>query len=371
MLHHINGKESRNSILNTGNYKSVSPSISCQPLLGLRGGCSASFTSATLTPDITVDESQTVTPIASTNAHSMTKSDCLQSFHVDEYVGLSEDRVAVLREQYGRNSLPLPLTVPLWHLILEQFNDRLVQILLGVAVLSSFLAAIEKDVHAFTEPIIIISILTINAAVGVWQSKSAEDSLEALKRLQPETACVLREGVWHGEFPSADIVPGDIIYLRVGDKVPADARVISLKTTTFSTDESTLTGESMTVPKIIDPVDAFASIVEKSNTVFSGTMVANGGCYAVVVGTGKSTEIGKINAGVIAASVNTIKTPLAQKLDEFSAQLTKIIGVICVTVWIVSIPKFGSPVFGSWMRGKHKTRTVVQLPYIQTDRQTD
>ena len=359
MLHHTNGIEGRNSILSTGNSNLVSPSISCQYLLALRGGCSASLTSATLTPsDITVTEGQTSTPLALTNAHSMTKSDCLLSLQVEEYSGLSSERALVLREQYGRNTLPLPLTVPLWHLILEQFNDRLVQILLGVAVLSSFLAAIEKDLHAFTEPIIIISILTINAAVGVWQSKSAEDSLEALKRLQPDTACVLREGVWHGEFPSADIVPGDIIYLRVGDKVPADARVISLKTTTFSTDESTLTGESMTVPKTIDAVDAYASIVEKSNTVFSGTMVANGGCYAVVVNTGRTTEIGKINAGVIAASITTMKTPLAQKLDEFSAQLTKIIGVICVTVWIVSIPKFGSPVFGSWMRGKHNPDPV-------------
>ena len=316
-------------------------------------------------------EGQTITPLAFTNAHSMTKAEVLQSLQVEEFTGLSDQRASVRRELYGKNSLPPPLTVPLWHLILEQFNDRLVQILLGVAVLSSFLAAIEKDIHAFTEPIIIISILTINAAVGVWQSKSAEDSLEALKRLQPDSACVLREGVWHGEFPSADIVPGDIIYLRVGDKVPADGRILSLKTTTFSTDESTLTGESMTVPKMVDPVDAFASIVEKSNTVFSGTMVANGGCYAVVVNTGTTTEIGKINAGVIAASITTIKTPLAQKLDEFSAQLTKIIGFICATVWIVSIPKFGSPVFGSWMRGKDSTHHVYSDRCRQAGRQTD
>ena len=182
-------------------------------------------------------------PLALTCAHWMTTADCLHSFRVNENVGLSAEEALRRTLQFGRNALQPAPTVPIWQLIAEQFQDRLVQILLGVAVLSSFLAAIEKDLNAVTEPVIIISILATNAAVGVWQSKSAEDSLEALKKLQPETACVLRDNIWRGDFPSGDIVPGDIIYLRVGDKVPADARLLALKTTTFSTDESTLTGE--------------------------------------------------------------------------------------------------------------------------------
>ena len=346
------GIDSQTLSLNVVTLKQSSPLLSRRCKLSLRGGASATFASAALTPTHNQDGYyHSHSPLALTCAHWMTAADCLHSFRVDQSVGLSEVEAALRRSQFGPNSLQPPPSIPLWHLIAEQFQDRLVQILLGVAVLSSFLAAIERDIHAFTEPIVILSILATNAAVGVWQSKSAEDSLEALKKLQPETACVLRDGVWQGDFSSADIVPGDIIYLRVGDKVPADSRLLTLKTTTFNTDESSLTGESVTVSKSTDPTDAAASISDKTNMVFSGTMVANGGAYAVVTGTGMGTEIGKINAGVIAASVITVKTPLTQKLDDFSSQLTKIIGGICVVVWMVSIPKFGSPVFGSWMRG--------------------
>jgi magnesium-transporting ATPase (P-type) len=257
-------------------------------------------------------------PLALTCAHWMSTSDCLHSLRVDENIGLSLEEAGVRKIQFGSNTLKEPLKKPIWHLIAEQFEDRLVQILLGVAVLSSFLAAVEKDVHAFTEPIIITSILVLNAAVGVWQSKSSENSLDALKRLQPESACVLRNGIWQGELPIGDIVPGDVIYLRVGDKVPADARIISLKTTTFSTDESTLTGESLMVPKTPDPVDAASSISGKSNMVFSGTMVANGGAYAVVTSTGAVSEIGKINQGVMIMHYMSISFSHA-----FSALLTE------------------------------------------------
>ena len=284
----------------------------------------------------------------------MSKDDCLSSLGVSESTGLSGDEARLRYQQYGANALLPPPAKPLWHLVVEQFQDRLVQILLGVAVLSSVLAAVEKDAHALTEPLIILCILAINAGVGIWQSKSAEDSLDALKRLQPETACVLRDGVWQGEFPAAYIVPGDVLHLRVGDRVPADARLLTLKTTTFSTDESTLTGESVAAAKTTDPVDAAVSISGKANMVFAGTMVASGGAYALVTGTGMATEIGAINAGVQEASLSAgaTKTPLAQKLDEFGDQLTKIIGSICLVVWLFSIPKFNSPAFGgSWVKG--------------------
>lgn len=152
-------------------------------------------------------------------------------------------------------------------LILEQFDDRLVQVLLSVAVLSAVLAGIEKDMHAISEPFIIVIILALNACVGIWQSRSAEDSLDALKKLQPETACVLRDKSWITDLPAALLVPGDIISLRVGDKVPADARIVQLMSNMFSTDEGSLTGESATVFKSVNPVDPEASIAEKTNMV--------------------------------------------------------------------------------------------------------
>lgn len=310
----------------------------------IRGGSSRS-------EDVPVVDVSTKQPLALTSAYWMPVADCLYSLEVSEEAGLTSMEARIRLIQYGNNELVRPPSKSIFALILEQFEDRLVQILLGVAILSAVLAAFENDSHAMAEPFIIISILILNAVVGIWQSKSAEDSLEALKRLQPDTACVLRDGVWYGELPSQLLVPGDIIYLRVGDKIPADARIISLKTSTFSTDEGSLTGESATVSKYTDPVDATVSITGKTNMVFSGTMVTNGACYAVVTATGKSTEIGYINAGVEAAKSEEEKTPLAKKLDEFGGQLTIIISAVCALVWIASIPKFSSPIFRNKFQG--------------------
>eukprot|EP01038_Epipyxis_sp_PR26KG_P009613 gene9613-12945_t len=290
-------------------------------------------------------------PLAFTSAHWMSVSDCLHSLKTSEQFGLSEIEAKVRITTFGSNTLTNPNGDSLFKLILEQFEDKLVQILLVVAVLSAVLAGFEKDIHAFAEPFVILSILIINAFVGVWQSKSAESSLEALKKLQPETATVLRDGVWINDLPSEFIVPGDILYLKVGDKIPADGRIISLKTNTFSTDEGSLTGESATVSKSIDAVDISSTITGKFNMVFSGTMVTNGGCYVVVTNTGRTAEIGLINAGVQQASADHMKTPLAEKLDEFGSQLTKIIGGICVAVWLLSIPKFSNPIFKSKLQG--------------------
>lgn len=93
-------------------------------------------------------------------------------------------------------------------------------------------------------------------------------------QLQPENACVLRDGKWINDLPAAELVPGDIIFVKVGDKVPADSRLLAMKTTTFSTDEGSLTGESASVAKMLDPVSAEARIQSKSNMIFSGTMVS-------------------------------------------------------------------------------------------------
>jgi magnesium-transporting ATPase (P-type) len=311
--------------------------------MAVRGG-------STPSPEVplVLDESGGLQLVIS-DAHWMSANDCLEGLSVFESTGLSMEEAFRRKLLFGSNSLPSRELKPLWRLIAEQFQDRLVQILLAVAVLSAFLATLENDGHAFAEPLIIATILLINAAVGVYQGRSAEDSIEALKKLQPNTACVLRGGNWWSELPVADIVPGDIIYLRVGDKVPADARLIALKTTTFSTDESALTGESVTASKSLEPVDPLSPISGKSNMVFSGTMVANGGAFAVVTGTGKATEIGKIDVGLTTAEAS--KTPLTERLDEFGDQLSKIIGAICVVVWLASIPKFSSPLFGSWVKG--------------------
>ena len=142
--------------------------------------------------------------------------------------------------------------------MLQQFDDLLVKILLGAATLSFVLAFFEDDadgLEAFIEPFVILLILVINAIVGVWQEHSAESALEALKELQNCTAKTIRDnGTLLPNLPASQLVPGDIVHVAVGDKVPADLRVLSLKTTSVRTDEGALTGESETVTKTTDKV---------------------------------------------------------------------------------------------------------------------
>jgi P-type Ca2+ transporter type 2C len=283
--------------------------------------------------------------------HSKSVGDCLGQLQSSAEVGLSSDQVAQRQLSYGANALSAPASPSLFHLLIEQFQDRLVQILLSIAGLSAALAFFEKDVHATIEPAVILSILIINALIGIYQSKSAEDSLQALKKLQPEFATVLRDGQWQTEVPASTLVPGDIISIRVGDKVPADCRIVGIKTTSFATDEAMLTGESYVVSKTYDVISDLVPLSGKVNMLFSGTMVTNGIATALVVGTGMRTEIGNINRGVQEAKETQVKTPLTEKLDEFGQQLTNIIIGICLSVWFISIPKFSNPVFGSVTKG--------------------
>lgn len=334
---------------------SLSPSQHQGKLIQLRGGLAdSSFSEA---QDVIPEKQLFSEPSVLAKAHFISSDECLDALRVSADGGLASLEAALRLKQYGPNSLPSAPKQSLWELIAEQFSDRLVQVLVAVAVVSSALAFAENDANAFAEPVVILSILLINAFVGVSQSQSAEASLDALQLLQPATATVLRDGQWKAAFPTADLVPGDIIQLRVGDKVPADARILQLKTNTFSTDEASLTGESMSVSKsaeaLPDPDGPSVPLTAKSNMVFSGTLVTAGACYAVVTGTGLSTEIGQISAGVQSAALQSAhsKTPLAEKLDELAQQLSKMVGVICVAVWLSALPKFGHAAFKSRIRG--------------------
>ena len=131
--------------------------------------------------------------------------------------------------------------------------------------------------------------IVLNATVGVWQSKSAEGSLDALKKMQPSLATVLRDDQWIDDIDASQLVPGDIISVRVGDKIPADGRLISLKTSTISLDEGSLTGESVTTMKLPgdDGISAPDSpIQDQRGLLFSGSMVTSGSGQVLVVETG-------------------------------------------------------------------------------------
>uniref|UniRef100_A0A8D2NAW7 P-type Ca(2+) transporter n=1 Tax=Zonotrichia albicollis TaxID=44394 RepID=A0A8D2NAW7_ZONAL len=243
----------------------------------------------------------------------------------------------------------------LWELVLEQFEDLLVRILLMAAFLSFILAWFEEGEEtttAFVEPIVIIMILIANAVVGVWQERNAESAIEALKEYEPEMGKVIRadrSGVQR--IRARDIVPGDIVEVAVGDKVPADIRIIEIRSTTLRVDQSILTGESVSVIKHADPIpDPRAVNQDKKNMLFSGTNIAAGKAVGIVIATGVYTEIGKIRNQMVETEPE--KTPLQQKLDEFSQQLSKVIFLVCIAVWVINISHFSDPVHGgSWFRG--------------------
>lgn len=241
-------------------------------------------------------------------------------------------------------------------LILEQFDDLLVKILLGSAVLSGVISFYQADAHeglsAYVEPFVILLILILNAIVGVWQESNAESALEALKKLQPEHAKVWRNGEFMPTMGAAELVPGDIVDVVAGDKIPADMRVVKFFTATFRVDEASLTGESTTVLKQTEALNKSKDKLrcsEKLNMLFSGTTVSGGKARAVVVVTGMKTEIGQIQKAV--TDEEDEKTPLKIKIDEFGEQLAKVIAAICVLVWVMNYKQFFDPIHGSVFGG--------------------
>ncbi|XP_054913756.1 ATPase sarcoplasmic/endoplasmic reticulum Ca2+ transporting 1, like isoform X2 [Poeciliopsis prolifica] len=289
------------------------------------------------------------------NAHTKVTEECLSFFGVNENVGLSPEQVKKSLEKYGYNELPAEEGKSIWELIIEQFEDLLVRILLLAACISFVLAWFEEGeetVTAFVEPFVILLILIANAVVGVWQERNAESAIEALKEYEPEMGKVYRSDRKSVQrIKAREIVPGDIVEVSVGDKVPADIRIVSIKSTTLRVDQSILTGESVSVIKHTEAVpDPRAVNQDKKNMLFSGTNIAAGKAIGVVAATGVSTEIGKIRDQM--AATEQEKTPLQAKLDEFGEQLSKVISLICVAVWAINIGHFNDPVHGgSWIRG--------------------
>ncbi|XP_049867435.1 calcium-transporting ATPase sarcoplasmic/endoplasmic reticulum type isoform X3 [Pectinophora gossypiella] len=289
------------------------------------------------------------------DAHAKTVDEVLGYFGTDPDKGLSSDQVKRNQEKYGPNELPVEEGKSIWQLVLEQFDDLLVKILLLAAIISFVLALFEEHEDAFSafvEPFVILLILIANAVVGVWQERNAESAIEALKEYEPEMGKVIRSdksGVQ--KIRAKEIVPGDVVEVSVGDKIPADIRLIKIYSTTIRIDQSILTGESVSVIKHTDAIpDPRAVNQDKKNILFSGTNVAAGKARGIVIGTGLNTAIGKIRTEM--SETEEIKTPLQQKLDEFGEQLSKVISVICVAVWAINIGHFNDPAHGgSWIKG--------------------
>jgi len=279
--------------------------------------------------------------------------------------GLDHDEAAARLNMHGRNELPSQEPTPFYKLVVKQFEDTLVLILLAAAVVSFVLALFEDEndmMTAFVEPLVILLILIANAIVAVAQESNAEKAIQELKEYEASKALVLREGE-ERYIPASELVPGDLITLRVGDMVPADCRLVVIHSSVITVDQSVLTGESDAVLKSVDRIlggpsnvvgealDELETIVnqDKVNMMFSGTLVSRGSGLAVVTATGLDTAIGKISRSI--TEQEDEKTPLKVQIDEFGEQLSKLIGVICVVVWVINIHHFDDPIHGGILRG--------------------
>ena len=237
--------------------------------------------------------------------------------------GLSQEEAEKRLSKYGPNEIKEGKKISPWEIFLGQFKSVVIWILIVGTIISAFL-------KEYVDAIVILVIIVLIAILGFVQEYRAERAIEALKKLASLKATVLRNNQ-KKEIDSKELVPGDIIILETGSKVPADARLIEVLN--LQTQEAALTGESRPVKKNIETLKDKTDVADRKNMVFSGTVVVSGRAKAVVVSTGMQTEIGKIAQMIV--EVKPEPTPLQKKMDELGATLGKAVMVIAVMILII------------------------------------
>ncbi len=275
-------------------------------------------------------------PVAASaaNPHSLPAETVVSALGSDPIRGLSREEARRRLEQYGPNQLKAAPETPWWRRLLEQFENVLVLILLaaiGISVLEWVLQ--EPREHALPYEAIVISVIVIlNALLGYFQEARAERSVRALMALAAPESTVVRDGE-RQRIAAHDIVPGDVVLIEAGDKIPADSRII--EDANLHTDEAPLTGESLPVAKNARPLTGETGLGDRVNMLFAGTVATYGRGRAIVVATGMRTEVGKI-AGLLETAEKE-PTPLQQELDRTGKRLTVIMLGICAVVFAAGL----------------------------------
>lgn len=239
--------------------------------------------------------------------------------------GLNQHQVDERQKTDGLNKLEAK-KVPRWKLLLRQFNNMIIYILIGSAILTLIMG------HT-SDAIIIAFVVVVNALIGYYQEANASDALERIKAMLSSEATVYRQGI-RMDIPAEELVVGDIVFLEAGDNVPADLRIV--EEDNLRIQESALTGEPDSVEKTIQVIeDAQTPLAEQTNLAFASTSVTSGSGKGIVIAIGKQTEIGKISTEV--NETKERKTPLMQEIDHLGKGITYVIMGIAVVLFLISL----------------------------------
>ena len=265
------------------------------------------------------------------NWYNKSKEEVYKEFEISADKGLSDDQVIKNREKYGSNELQAQKKKSLLVKFLEQFKDFMIIVLIIAAVVSGVVGYMEDG--KITDSLIILVVVIVNAIIGVAQEAKAEKSLEALQKLSSHSAKVIRNGQVN-VVASRELVPGDIVVLDTGDYVPADLRII--EAVNLKSQEASLTGESVPAEKNSATIEnEKVGVGDRTNMLFSSSLITYGRGKGVVVATGMNTEVGKI-AGIISNTVKS-ETPLQTKLNKLGKTLGIAALVICVVIFVIGL----------------------------------
>jgi P-type Ca2+ transporter type 2C len=270
--------------------------------------------------------------------HTQPLKSLLKNLKTSQKTGLTSTQVESLQIKYGLNELDEQETIPWWKKLATQFNNYLVWILI-VGALISMIAG------EFLDGFLIILIILFMAILGYIQDAKAEESLKNLKKLESHSTQVLREGKLL-TIDTKNLVVGDIVVLKAGDAIPADLRII--ETQNVSIDEAMLTGESMPVSKRDGELDEETPLAERTNMVFSGTLLIEGKITAVAVATGMNTELGKI--ATLLQETTSEPTPLEHQLEKLGKLLSIILLSMVALVLFLNV----------FVRGEHFLEALLE-----------
>jgi magnesium-transporting ATPase (P-type) len=268
--------------------------------------------------------------------HALKARQTLDALH-SSLEGLAAGEAAQRLEKFGYNRLPAPAARNPLLRLLAQFNNLLILVLIGAAVVTALL-------DHWVDTWVILGVVIVNALIGFVQEGRAEQALEAIRHMLAPNASVSRDGRRH-TLPAEELVPGDIVLLEPGDKVPADIRLLKIKG--LRVQEAILTGESVPVDKTVDPVGETADLGDRRSMAYSGTLIAAGQGIGVVVGTGARTEIGRISD--MLTEVETLTTPLLRQMAIFARRLTLVILCIAAAIFFYGLLWQGQDVTAMFM----------------------